>query len=430
MKNLILPLILIAASSVLDAQNLTPAQKESDFRYLASLYSAFYAPVDWKKQMFDFDVSAIKPWLDRVAATKTDLDFYEVCVEYVASLNDTHDRFSLPSDFSATLGFTTDIYDGVLLIDSLNRAQLPLAKYPFTMGDELVSVDGVDVQQLVTNFRKYWVYANASASRRIAAQLITSRPQVRMPHATDVFGKSADVVIRRQNGNLETYSIPWESTGTPLEVGPVPSPRVVFNRLTAHVSADAVPDYMTELVNAQWSSDLEADVPALNGYGSRSPIFAVSFSNLGFTRRLGGAASDFFYSGTFKYDDMTFGYIRIPSYAPSSTTAQLQIFEGEISYMNANTDGLIVDEMRNNGGGACFAEDIVARLVPYEFRATGFQLRPYWSLVNSFYSSMIAAKSAGAPQDIVDLYEQSYNTLLNANRQGLDGYGIAAALHG
>ena len=121
MKTLILSLILISASSAVHAQNLTPAQKEADFRYLASMYSTYYAPIDWKKQLFNFDALAIQPWLDRVAQTKTDLDFYEVCVAYVAGLNDTHDSFSLPSDFVARLGFTTDVYDGVLLIDSINR---------------------------------------------------------------------------------------------------------------------------------------------------------------------------------------------------------------------------------------------------------------------------------------------------------------------
>ena len=122
MKTLILSIILVSASSAVHAQNLTPAQKEADFRYLASMYSTYYAPIDWKKQLFHFDALAIKPWLDRVALTKTDLDFYEVCVAYVASLHDTHDTFILPSDFVARLGFITDVYDGVLLIDSIDRA--------------------------------------------------------------------------------------------------------------------------------------------------------------------------------------------------------------------------------------------------------------------------------------------------------------------
>ena len=214
------------------AQGLTPAQKESDFRYLASLYSTFYAPRDWKNQLFGFNALNLKPWLDRVALTTTDLDFYELCVEYVASLNDTHDAFSLPSDFFATLGFGVDIYDGVLLIDTLNRTVLPASTYPFTIGDELVSVDGVDAEQLLRGFAKYAPQGNQVSTRRMAAQRITSRPQSRMPHASDL-GETATVLIRRQNGNFETYTIPWVKTGTPVRVGPVPLPQFFGRQLFA-----------------------------------------------------------------------------------------------------------------------------------------------------------------------------------------------------
>src|SRR6185295_938504 len=171
-----------------------------------------------------------KPWLDRVARTTTDLDFYELCVEYVASLNDTHDSFSLPSDFIARLGFTVDIYDGVLLIDSLNRTTLPASTYPFAIGDELVSVDGVAVGQLLQDFSKYAPQGNPVSTRRLAAARITIRPQSVMPHASDL-GATATVVIRRLNGNLETYTIPWSKTGTPLRVGPVPSPGLSVRQL-------------------------------------------------------------------------------------------------------------------------------------------------------------------------------------------------------
>src|SRR6266496_4339513 len=115
MKKTILTTLIFVASAA--AQHLTQAQKEADFRYLASLYSTYYAPVDWKKHLLGFDALQIQPWLDRVSKTQTDLDFYDVCIDYVANFQDTHTSFSLTSDFVARLGFSVDIYDGALLID-------------------------------------------------------------------------------------------------------------------------------------------------------------------------------------------------------------------------------------------------------------------------------------------------------------------------
>jgi hypothetical protein len=421
MRKLILSLVLVVSASAGRAQNLTPAQKEADFRYLASLYSTYYAPVDWKKQLFNFDVLAIQPWLNRVAQTTTDLDFYEVCVAYVASLHDTHDHFSLPSDFTASLGFSVDVYDGAVLIDSINRTLLPSNDYPFALGDQLLSVDGRDVTLLLQDFAVYSAWANPSAVKRLAASQITSRSQSLMPHAADVLGNSATVVIQRQSGATETYTIPWTTSGTPVSVGPVPSPKTALARAkTSLVQGDpGTPDYMAPLLEAQWSGVLNPDEVGLNGFGSRSPLFVNALANAHFTRRLGGNTADYFYSGTFTYEELTIGYIRIPSYSPTSTTAALAQFEREIAYMNAHTDGLIVDEMRNPGGNLCYGENIAARLIPYQFRATGFRLRPFWTRIISFYNALVSAKNAGAPQQVIDQYEQVYKAMLAANTQGL-----------
>ena len=415
MRKLLLIATVLAVSAA--AQNLTPAQKEADFRYLASLFSTYYAPVDWKKQLFGYDALKIQQWLDRVSKTQTDLDFYEVCVDYVASLNDTHDSFSLTSDFVARLGFTVDIYDGALLIDSLNRTTLPAKDYPFTTGDELISIDGVDAHQILNSYLKYAPEGNLRASQRLAAARLTIRPQSVMPHAVDV-GDSATVVIRRLNGDSETYTIPWGKTGTPVTVGPVPSPKSVSKTKQAFaIQPGSGPDYMAPLNELSWSGVLHPEETGLNGYGARNPIFVAGLPS-SFTRRLGGNNSDFFYSGTFKWFELTIGYIRIPNYAPPSQATAFQQFEKEIAFMNANTDGLIVDEMRNTGGNLCFGENIARRLIPYTFRATAFETRPFWRRVLSFYASLIAAKANGASWDVIQHFEMVYNELLSANQEG------------
>jgi len=417
MRRLICMLAFLSAS-FLQAQNLTPSQKEADFRYLASLFATYYAPIDWKNQLFGFDARNIGPWLDRVAQTTTDLDFYELCVEYVASLNDTHDHYSLTSDFVGNLGFTTDVYDGVLLIDSINRTLLPLSKYPFTFGDRLISLDGIPAEQYLVDYRKYASYENPRATKRLTAARITLRPQSLMPHATDVLGQSATVVIAQQNGGTVTYTIPWTTSGTPLQVGPTPSPRAKTMQRPKREQSEEEPDYMKALLDAQWSGVLNASELGLNNLGSRTPIFAGALPKFQFTQRFGTNAADFYYSGTFKYQDLTIGYIRLPNYSPPSTVVALTQFEQEMDFMMANTDGLIFDEMRNTGGNLCFGEEIAARLIPYQFQATGFRSRPFWSRINSFYNSLSAAIANRAPQQVISLYTMWLQALLDAAQQG------------
>ncbi|HUQ93568.1 MAG TPA: S41 family peptidase [Bryobacteraceae bacterium] len=389
------------------AQNLTPSQKEADFRFMVSLYNTYYAPLAWKKAAVSFDALDIKPWIDKVAATTTDLDFYEVCVQYISSLNDSHAGFIIPSDFNASLGFGVDIYDGALLIDNINRTVLPSALYPFGLSDELVSIDGVDAQEIASELAKYVPQGNPRASMRQGAARLTSRAQSRFPHAPDL-PESATVVIKGQDGILEIYTIPWVKTGTPMEAGPVPSPMGPGRTAVARL------DPLEEL---QYSGVSRQDTDGVLGYGARNPVFLAGLPST-FARRLGANAADFFYSGVFTVDDLKIGYLRIPHYAPPSQPMALAQFEAEIRFMNENTDGLVIDEMRNTGGNLCFGENIAVRLHQDSFRVTGFELRAYYNRMLAFYNSWINAINTGMPAEAISQYELLYKEMLVANQAG------------
>jgi hypothetical protein len=142
----------------------------------------------------------LTPWLQRIHQSN-DLDFQEALIEYVASLNDAHSFVSFPSNFSASLGFTVDIFDGKVLIDSINRSQLPVAQFPFAVGDELA-------QTLIQSFRKYAILANQRSTDRYAASFIPQRFQSIMPHAPELgdtaveFAFAAEAFRRGRIGSM------------------------------------------------------------------------------------------------------------------------------------------------------------------------------------------------------------------------------------
>src|SRR5882724_4858482 len=210
-----LPLALLAFLTTAAFGQLTPDQKISDFLNVAAIYDKNYGPYEWKRDAIGFDLLNVAPWIEKASATKTDLDFYEVLVSYVASLNDAHDNYSVPSNFTARLNFGVDIYDGKLIVDAISRTRLPANEFPFLIGYELVSIDGKNAQQLLDGLLQYQIAANPRSTRRLAATLLTTRPQSIMPHATDV-PEISTVVFRHPDGKLESFRIPWTKSGLPL----------------------------------------------------------------------------------------------------------------------------------------------------------------------------------------------------------------------
>src|SRR5258708_16658161 len=181
MKHLRSVSLLLVAAAGCPAQ-MTPTEKVLDFSPMAATFAMNYGPIQWKRDALNFDLLNIGGWLTKAMNTQDDLDFYELCVSYVASLNDAHDSFQLPSDSQAYLGFSVDIYDGKTFIDNINRTQLPVRDFPFQIGDELLSLDGVATQDLIQQFTKYAIAPNPLSTSRIPAAPITFPLHYFMPH--------------------------------------------------------------------------------------------------------------------------------------------------------------------------------------------------------------------------------------------------------
>jgi hypothetical protein len=367
----------------------------------------------------------LTPWLQRVHHSD-DLDFQEALIDYVASLNDAHVAISFPSNFSASLGFTVDIYDGRVLIDSVDRALLPVAEYPFNVGDELVALDAQPVQALIASFGKYFIGANRRTTDRLAAIGIPSRFQAFMPHAIEV-GDTAVASIRlASTGGLNSYTIPWVKSGIGIESqGPVPSPRRgngrIFLPARPDLPADAAVGATVQLTEAATRmaalggvdntlpAYMDSIRPLMNasvakpfavlGFGARSPIYGLP---AGFTVRLGTQPSHFFFSGIYMPNGVRIGFLRIPSMAPPNTALALQQLDQEIAFFNANTDVLIVDIMRNPGGTVSVVQAFAQRLFPQPFRSVGFEIRATAKWVTAIVLALSNAQAAGAPVEIIE----------------------------
>ena len=386
---------LLAALAVPLAAQLTPEQRVFELQALAATYARNYAPYEWKKQLYSFDLFDLRPWVARARAAKDDLEYFEIASAYVASLRDTHTSFRLPSTFVAATGLHVDLYDGKVVIDSINRSVLPTARFPFQIGDEIILADGRPAEELVTYYQKFSYSGNERSSRRLAARRLVSRPQSTIPRAAEV-GDNIVLVLKRQSlGTEETYTIPWIKSGQPVgTLGPVPSPR------SSETQADETPDYLLplrQLANESVPADEAQDV--LN-YGSLNQVWAWPTAS-----RYAARPSNFFRAGIFQSENLRVGYIRIPNFSPFNQAQALADLESQIRFFNENTDGLIIDVMRNTGGSACYNEEVVRRLVPYNFRVLGREIRANRGWLNSFSSAYESARLNNAETWVIQSYE-------------------------
>ncbi len=449
MRRLSVAVLLLALSvTTAHAQDaLTREQRISDLTQLASQYAKNYSPYEWKRDVQGFDLLRLTPWLQRIQHSD-DLDFQEALIEFVAGLNDAHDYIAFPTTFSASLPMSVDIYDGKVLIDAINRTLLPVAQFPFVIGDELVALDGRPVQEIIQSLRKYAIAANSRSTDRAAASALVNRNQQFMPHAHQL-GAAATLVIRlAATGVTKTFTIPWVKRGIPvLSQGPVPSPVRGNGRLflstdgqditaglpggaaaTASVfkvadggpSDDTLPAYM-DPIRPLLNASVSRDYYSILNFGSRFPIFAppagfVDLSAPCSTCIVRPGEPVFYLFGTFPTaTGARIGFVRIPSMSPPSAAIALGQLDRAMTLFGATTDALLVDVMRNPGGLISFVEAVAQRLIPSPFNTVGFEIRATSSWLFSFASSLNSARlNPATPPAVLANLEANYNEVLNA----------------
>lgn len=415
-------LLILAFTCALPAA-LTEAQRVQDFETLVAVYARQYAPFYWKQQAFQVDIFDVKPWLARVRAAQSDLEYHEIAAQWVAQLRDGHSRRGLSSGFRADLGVYVDVYDGKILIESIVRTRYPVARFPFQIGDELLTIDGRPAAEVAREFAALRSMANPSTTYRNAVDALTFRQQTSVPRMVEL-GDTAKVTIRRESGDVEEYELPWLKSGVraSTEIGPILTPVPFAANRAAIDPTRWLQDLRTKKAGEDESllstvRNEETGEPELRrrvlGWGSRFPTFAFP-EGLRFQLRRGNAATDFFYSGVFQFDGQRIGYLRIPSFP--GNTAVLQQMDADLAFLKANTDGLVVDLMRNTGGG-CIAEDFAERLMTQPFTFGGEHLLATRSNINFAESNLRLARQFNLPQWVIDSYSFYLQALLDAAKE-------------
>ncbi|BDC51572.1 hypothetical protein F183_A38870 [Bryobacterales bacterium F-183] len=349
--------------------------------------------------------------MERIDRVNNDLEYLEICHQYVNSLKDGHVSFRFPSNFVTQAPIRVDIYDGKPTIENLSAAMIALG---LRAGDEILTFNGEPADKVIESLYPYTGYgSNPRGERRWASDYLFFRPQSVFPRAPQLPDTST-VTVRHADGTEATVEVPWTKTGEPfVTYGTVPEFFTGLGRSTA--SVDAVNGTMTSPLpeDAQeWEKGMMAlghsARPAteydrgVRNYGAFAPAYSLP---TGFVLRRGTLASDPFVTGWYPAGTKRIGYIRLPNMSPASFAGALQILEQEIQFLQENTDGLVVDVMRNTGGIIIYGHEVARRLIPTPFRGIGFELRATATRLASLSAERASLANSGAPQWALDHYD-------------------------
>jgi hypothetical protein len=331
---------------------------------MKSVYDATYAPTKWKEKNYNWSISAeYQKALGAIGTRGSDLnvkDAREIAKNFVYSTRDYHVSIAFKSTELAVLPFTVRSAEGKYFISYINTDRLGPTIFPFHVGDELVTFDGL---------------ATADAVNKVKAEIPANIP------TTDA--ALAELYLTNRRG-ARGYNVP----SGPITVGVKPQGQasIVTRQLIWEYTPEMVPGYS----NSPGIGGSEAPRGLIGqGFGAEQPTLAQSFNKMmshdyadlaapdnpqglgtkkSYLPALGpkiweADASDVFDASiVMTADRKLVGVIRIPSYVPADTTKALASFSKLVERMEAATDGLVIDQLNNPGGSVFYLYSLVSML--------------------------------------------------------------------
>lgn len=377
---------------------LTVDQRLSDYNQLVDIVKRSYGPLRWKKESIGLDFNKLVSDFDgKVRAVKSDPEFFRTLTAFLSSLKDAHTKGVIPSNYSATLGFSTDLVQGKVLIESVDVQKLPPPIFPFKRGDQLLALGGRPVAELVDEFSLINHTGNEASARRVAAARIVSRQEsagFEVPK-----GVVTVTVLPKGAARPVTISTTWFNAGQPLpdldDLGAlledqatkgVPTSaddsfaEAVAKSPFANLSLpqSTIDDFRRAGVKDIGSPKSMFDLPAGSLVMEKSPVTAAIYQSAG--KRI--------------------GVLRINSYMDKGL---LDVLKRALITMEKETDVLVLDQTNNPGGSVSLVSDIVGLFADQSYRDMNFVLRPSMGWLQGFrdLGDKATKQLADNPQDMV-----------------------------
>lgn len=335
---------------------LTPLQTEALqlLSWFEDLITRIYSPKDIKTQLFGWNLNAeIHRSRQAILANSADdvLTFQRIFRNLFKSMHDYHARLTFDRTDVSTLPFRVINIGQQFFISEIDRTKISFTQFPFYVGDEIVSFDGLPITDAISRaLEEMRVQTNPRYDVRNAAFRLTASLGANLEA---VRKGPVDVEIRPQadpNQGVKKVTLNWN-----------------YTRFAPKAELSFPADLLSNDVDF---ADLTSVTASKNGH---LPDFGpVVWEN---------DPTGLFRSYIFKLGKRRIGYIRIPTFVAGAN--EVSEFARIIGLLENQTDALVLDETNNPGGSTFYFYALTTYLIQKPVQAPLFRQSVFEELAES-----------------------------------------------
>ncbi|MBL6988995.1 MAG: protease-like activity factor CPAF [Bacteriovoracaceae bacterium] len=326
--------------------------------FIHNIYEARYAPADWKKEHFGWDLNQIMSQSKDAITTNSEIkvkDYYNIVSKFFYSTRDYHVGFAFDLTEKAKLPLIIRSAENKYFIAYINRKKLSTESFPFNPGDEVITFGGRPVSEVTKELQRYFTQNVASTDKAFAELTLTSRSA---KSAMPVPRGPITLEIKQKNSTtIKSFQLMWDYTPEKLDYSRIEN-KSMFNNF--HELTDG--KKLLQLIDSKKYESIlaknlkRADAENLFNIGGKKSYVPDLGAKIWESDK-----DNKFHAYIYRHDSgKIIGYIRIPHY--SGSEERFKAFKKIIKKYDAVTDGLIIDQINNPGGSLFYIYALISVL--------------------------------------------------------------------
>jgi hypothetical protein len=313
---------------------------------VADVYDSMYAPALWKKEFSNWTMDAqVSIAKEKILAKSLSLSEYQKVInDLILSMKDFHVSVKFHATESAKLPFMIRGAEGRYFIVHIDKTKLSKADFPFSIGDELVEMNGQPVDTIIKDLIGNLGGNTSVTDQALAEMSLTSRSAAR----AHIVPKGPVTVTFLKAGKKVTRQLIWDYKKETVSRSNIKS-RKSMDKKTLMPKLE---------MSSQIALDFAAEAKEENkfGLGTRSSYLP----SLG--TKIWESDKTYHHDAYIYLNDKKelIGYVRIPKYGAGEKES-LQ-FKEIMKRMAKTTDKLVIDQLNNPGGSVFYLYSLVSML--------------------------------------------------------------------